>query len=66
MKSLRQARHDAGLTLAEASARARIAIGSLSQYERGLIVPRPPIREVIARVLGVPEEELLWGAPLNP
>jgi transcriptional regulator with XRE-family HTH domain len=56
---LREARHRAGLTLAEVSADAGVAVTTLAAYERGTIVLRPYMATVLAPLVGRTPAHLL-------
>jgi transcriptional regulator with XRE-family HTH domain len=57
-QELRHRRENAGYTLTYLAQRAHISPTYLSQVERGLRSPSPPVAADIAHALGVPLEEL--------
>jgi transcriptional regulator with XRE-family HTH domain len=57
MKTLRDARREAGLTQEELAVRARVSRATIARAEAG-VVPRPAQRHTIQRVLRTP---IAWG-----
>lgn len=56
---IRQARHNAGLTLEDVAERVGVTVGALSHIESGRRLPSPANAMLIAEVLAIPAEDML-------